>query len=89
MNRQAGRRIRRSRSSDEDEKIEPNRGAEDDELLDEEENDYSKKEVSSGPGKILEDEIKYFLERVTYIGETNPSVLTIYFFAIINFTRIA
>lgn len=84
MDRRAGLRNRARHSSSEDEKIsqdQENGDIQEDE--DNEDNDYVNEASSSGPGKTLEDDIKYFLNRVSYIGETNPG--TILYFILIAY----
>ena len=74
MNRRAGRL---GHVSDEDEKYIPDYEDEDvnSHHSSEEENDYLNQGSASGPGKILEDDIKYYLDRVTYIADANPRTI--------------
>ena len=86
MNRLAGLRgrVHPSNSSDEDEKINPDHEDVYSHHSSEEENDYLNEGSASGPEKILEDDIKYYLDRVAYIADANPR--TIRFFSTSRYT---
>ena len=82
MNHLAGRRGRiqpsNSSNEDEDEKINPEKEQDaHSQHSSEEENDYVNEGSASGPEKILEDDIKYYLDRVASIADANPRTIRI------------